>query len=86
MNQKCNICVLQMNYTISHQINETCKQKSSMLKKYLYSCSSCTNRNISSGKHIIEDDMHSSDGIIQFTSLFIHDTLQKFKLRKTFAI
>ena len=43
--------------------------------KILYSCSSCTNMNIFSGKNCIEDSMHYSDRIIQFTSLFIHDTL-----------
>ena len=86
MNKKGNICVLQMNHTISHQINETCKQKSSMSKKYSYSCSSCMNGNISLGKHFIEDSMQYSDRMIQFTSLFIHDTSQKFKSSKTFTI
>ena len=71
MHQKCNICLLQINHT--NQINENGKQKSSMSKEYLYSCNSCTNGNISSGKHIIEDSMHYSDRIIQLTPLFIHD-------------
>ena len=75
-----------MNHTISHQVNETCKQKSSMSKNDLYSCSSCMNGKMSSGKHIIEDSMYYSDRIIQFTSLFIHDTLQKFKSSETFTI
>ena len=74
-----------MNSTISHRINETWKQKSSMSKKYLYSCSSCTNVNIFLEKHIIEDSMHYSDRIIQFKFLFIHDTLQECKSRKAFT-
>ena len=36
LNQNCNVCVLKMNRTISHQINETCKPKSSMSKKYYW--------------------------------------------------
>ena len=75
-----------MNYTISRQINENCKQKRSMINTYFYSCSSCANVNIFSRKNIIEDSMYYSDRIIQFTSLFIHDTLQKFKSSETFTI
>ena len=56
MNQKCNICVVQINHFIFHQINETCKQKSSMSKKYSYSYSSCTNGNISSVKQIFSTE------------------------------
>ena len=48
MNKKCNICDLQMNHIIFNQINETCKEKSSM---------SCMNGNIASGKHIIGDSI-----------------------------
>ena len=49
--QKCNVCILNIDNTIFHQINIICEQKSLMLKEYSYSCSSCTNVNKLSGKH-----------------------------------
>ena len=52
-------------------------ENQSMFKKYLCSCSSYTNVNIFSGKHIIGDYLHYSDRIIHFTFLSIHYTLQK---------
>ena len=85
--QKCNICIMIIDNTIFHQINMSFKQKSLMSKKYLHSCSSFTNANIFSGKHIIEYFMHYSDRIYQFTFLLINVTKQRCNPRQksTFA-
>ena len=45
-------------------------------KKYSYSCSSCTNVNNLSGKHIIEYSTPNSDRLYQFTFLMIKGTIQ----------
>ena len=73
-----------MHHTILHQMNDIFKQKSLMSEKYSHSCSSCTNVNNFSVKHIVEDCMHNADRACQFAFLFIHDTLQKFNPRKIF--
>ena len=66
-------------------MNEIFTQKSSMSKRYSHSCSSCTNANNFSVKHIIEDCMHHLDRTHQFTFLFIHITLQTCDPRKRFT-
>ena len=66
-----------MDHTILHPMNEICKQKSSMSKKYSHLCSSCTNTNIFLGKHNIKDCMHYSDRTCQFSILFINESIQR---------
>ena len=77
LTQKCHNCILKMHHTIFYQMNWICKQKSSMSKKYSHSCSSCTNTNIFLGKHNIEDCMHYSDRICQFSFSFINESIQR---------
>ena len=75
-----------MHHTILHQMNKIYKQKSQMSKKYLHSCSSCTNTNNCSVKHMIEHCIHQTDRTYQLTYLCIYSTLQKCNLRKIFTI